>query len=128
MSLSRASAQFRALTKDLGELVEKHERAKGLDSFHRYEDDLPAFAWDPFRVKLWSKQVEVWEALRASPLVSVAGGNGTGKDFLSAVAMLHHAICRKGAGDPDGSHSTASGRGLHGLGNPVVEPCAGSSR
>jgi hypothetical protein len=96
MSLSRASAQFQRLTRDLGDLVEKHERAKGLDTFQKYEDDLPAFAWDKFRVKLWSKQLEIWEALQASPLVSVAGANGTGKDHFSAVAMLHHAICRKG--------------------------------
>jgi hypothetical protein len=98
MSLSRASAQFHRLTKDLGDLVERHERAKGLDSFQRYEDDLPGFAKDYFGVELWSKQLEIWDALQLSPLVSVAGANGTGKDFFSAVALIHHAVCRRGLG------------------------------
>ena len=63
MSLSKASAQFQRLTRDLGELVERHERAKGLDSFQKYEDDLPAFAWDKFRVMLEPHGAVGWAAL-----------------------------------------------------------------
>ena len=96
MSLSRASSQFRAITKDLGELVETHERAKGLDSFQKYEDDLPGFAWEYFKVRLWSKQIEVWEGL------------------LQRRGHAPPCDMSKGFGDPDGSYPTASHRSVHG--------------
>jgi hypothetical protein len=96
MSLSKASARLRSLTRDLGDLVEKHQPVKGLSAFQWYEDDVPGFAPDCYGVEFWPKQLEIWEALKKVPLVSVTRGNGTGKDFFSAVDIIHHAVCREG--------------------------------
>ena len=47
-----------------------------------------AFARDVLGVELWSKQVEVLEALTEHRRVAVKAGNGLGKGFCAAVAML----------------------------------------
>ena len=56
------------------------------------ENDEPgsplAFARDVLRVKLWSKQEEVLVALSTRQRVAVKSGNGLGKGFCAAVAVL----------------------------------------
>ena len=47
-----------------------------------------AFAREVLGVELWSKQVEVLEALTEHRRVAVKAGNGLGKGFCAAVAML----------------------------------------
>ena len=47
-----------------------------------------AFAREMLGVELWSKQVEVLEALTEHRRVAVKAGNGLGKGFCAAVAML----------------------------------------
>ena len=46
------------------------------------------FARDVLRVKLWAGQVEVLEALTQRRRVAVKAGNGLGKGFCAAVALL----------------------------------------
>ncbi|MYC32936.1 MAG: hypothetical protein F4X64_07140 [Chloroflexi bacterium] len=46
------------------------------------------FAADVLGVTLWQKQREVLEALARSRRVAVKSGNGLGKDFMAAVAVL----------------------------------------
>ena len=46
------------------------------------------FAADTLGVELWRKQREVLEAVRAERRVAVKSGNGLGKDFTAAVAVL----------------------------------------
>ena len=46
------------------------------------------FARDVLRVKLWSKQEEVLTALPSHRRVAVKSGNGLGKGYCAAVALL----------------------------------------
>ena len=52
------------------------------------EADPARFAADTLGVKLWRKQEEVLEAVRRERRVAVKSGNGLGKDFTAAVAVL----------------------------------------
>ncbi len=52
-----------------------------------------AFAKDALGVNLWSKQVEVLDALGQGPRVAVKSGNGLGKGFSAAVALLWFLCC-----------------------------------
>ena len=47
-----------------------------------------AFAREVLGVSLWDKQVEVLDALTADRRVAVKAGNGLGKGFCAAVAVL----------------------------------------
>ncbi len=51
------------------------------------------FAADTLGVTLWSKQREVLEAVRDERRVAVKSGNGLGKDFTAAVAVLWYLQC-----------------------------------
>ena len=52
-----------------------------------------AFAREVLGVELWSKQHEVLEALREHRRVAVKSGNGLGKGFSAAVAILWFLYC-----------------------------------
>ena len=51
------------------------------------------FAREALTVNLWSKQEEVLNALRDDPRVAVKSGNGLGKGFSAAVAILWFLCC-----------------------------------
>ena len=51
------------------------------------------FAEEVLGVTLWSRQQEVLEALARSRRVAVKSGNGLGKDFMAAVAVLWYLHC-----------------------------------
>ena len=51
------------------------------------------FARQVLGVNLWSKQEEVLEAVRRERRVAVKSGNGLGKDFTAAVAVLWYLHC-----------------------------------
>lgn len=51
------------------------------------------FAEEVLGVQLWSKQKEVLEALTEYPRVAVKSGNGLGKGYSAAVAILWFIIC-----------------------------------
>ncbi len=51
------------------------------------------FAGEVLGVSLWSKQREVLEALARERRVAVKSGNGLGKDFTAAVAVLWYLHC-----------------------------------
>ena len=50
------------------------------------------FASDTLGVKLWSKQQEVLGSLVEHRRVAVISGNGLGKGFCAAVALLWFAV------------------------------------
>ena len=50
------------------------------------------FASDTLGVKLWSKQEEVLGSLVEPRRVAVKSGNGLGKGFCAAVALLWFAV------------------------------------
>lgn len=54
----------------------------------RWQGDPVGFATTVLGVRLWSKQVEILEAIRDCPRVAVRGGRKIGKDFALGVAAL----------------------------------------
>jgi hypothetical protein len=54
----------------------------------RYANDVEAFAREVLGIRLWSKQVEICEAVRDHLSVSVASGNKCGKTEVCAVIAL----------------------------------------
>lgn len=84
------------LRSEVGDLLERHERARDLSEFARYADNPVGFIRDVLGDEPWSRQVEVAEAVRDHPLVVVRSANGVGKDWLGARLALHHAIARRG--------------------------------
>ncbi len=70
---------------------------QGQKPFYIQTDDHRAspvsFAHQVLGVDLWSKQVDVLEALGHNPRVAVKSGNGLGKGFSAAVALLWFLCC-----------------------------------
>ena len=52
------------------------------------------FALEVLGVSLWGKQVELLDALRDNRRVAVKAGNGLGKGFSVAVALLWFLFCQ----------------------------------
>ena len=75
---------LRRLETEIGSLVERHDTTRDLSAFDRYRDDPCGFASDVLKVKLWSRQEELAEAIRDHPLVRCQSGNSIGKDFVVA--------------------------------------------
>lgn len=63
----------------------------GIHSFP-WTNDLPPQDWDGSYYPLWSKQVEVIEALVKHRKVAVKSGHGVGKSFLAAGIILYLAL------------------------------------
>ena len=55
------------------------------------------FAQEVLGVNLWAKQIEVVEAIRDHQRVAVKSGNGLGKGFSAAVAILWFLVCHEPA-------------------------------
>lgn len=88
--------QLRRLGEDLGDLLERHEKASDLGAFGRYADDPIAFASEVLGSDLWSAQEEIAEAVRDNDRVVVRGSNAIGKDFAAAVLSLWFCFSRRG--------------------------------
>lgn len=81
---------------DVGELVARHDSARGLDAFSRYATDPVGFVRDVLGGNPWSRQVEIAQAVRDRPLVVVRSANAVGKDWTVARLALWWAIARRG--------------------------------
>jgi len=84
------------LGRDLGELLATHERGRDLEEFSRYADDPVGFIRDLLHGEPWSRQEEIAEAVRESPLTVVRSCNGAGKDWLAARLALWWVYARQG--------------------------------
>jgi hypothetical protein len=86
------------LERDLGELLASRKRsAQDKRTFTRYRRDPVGFIRKVLGAKqLWSKQVEIAEAVRDDEQVAVMSANGIGKDFIAAGLMLWWVFCRDG--------------------------------
>lgn len=81
---------------ELGEILERHDDGLDATAFTKYVDDPCGFARDILGVELWSKQVEIAEAVRDHPQVVVRGRNTVGKDYACAAIALWWVYCRRG--------------------------------
>jgi phage terminase large subunit len=84
------------LRRELGELLERHERARDIKSFAPYRDDPVSFIRDVLGGAPWSAQIEIAQGVRDNPLVVVRSCNGAGKDWLAARLALWWVYARKG--------------------------------
>jgi hypothetical protein len=87
---------LRRLDAELGELLERHDRARDVSEFARYESDPVGFIHDVLHGEPWSRQQEIAEAVRESPLTVVRSCNGAGKDWLAARLALWWVYARGG--------------------------------
>jgi len=87
---------LRRLDAELGELLERHDRARDLSEFARYESDPGAFIREVLGGDPWSRQVEIAESVRDAPLVVVRSANAVGKDWIAARLALWWVYCRRG--------------------------------
>lgn len=84
------------LRRELGELLERHERARDLDEFSAYAADPVGFIRDVLGGEPWSAQEELAEAVRGEPLTVVRSCNSAGKDWMAARLALWWTYCRRG--------------------------------
>lgn len=83
------------LVQDVGNLLAKNERARRQD-FTRYANDPVGFLREVLKADPWDRQVEIAEAVRDHPLVTVRSCHAAGKDFLSARLALWWVYARRG--------------------------------
>jgi hypothetical protein len=95
--MSSYATELRRLQREVGDLVESHERAASLETFSRYRDDPVGFLVEVLGVKnLWHRQREIAELVRDNRHVAVRSCNSAGKDFLGARLALWWTIARGG--------------------------------
>ncbi len=82
------STAVRQLGQELGELLERHGRGRSLEEFAAYADRPVAFIREVLGGEPWSRQVEIAESVRDSPLVVVRSANAVGKDWIAARLAL----------------------------------------
>jgi hypothetical protein len=75
------------LGREIGELVARHERGRGLD-FAEYRDDPVRFIREVLKGEPWSVQCDIAEAVRDEPLVVVRSCSSAGKDWIAAQLAL----------------------------------------
>jgi hypothetical protein len=90
------TATLRRLDAELGDLIERHGRGRSLDEFAAYSNDPIGFIREVLGGEPWSRQVEIAESVRDSPLVVVRSANAVGKDWIAARLALWWVYCRRG--------------------------------
>lgn len=99
--MSLTATDLARLKAEVGDLTASRTQGRALGDLTRYADDPVGFGREVLgvgrdgRPDLWSKQIEVMDAVRDRALVVVRGANGVGKDFLSAVAALWGVYARR---------------------------------
>ena len=84
------------LEDDLGELLATHERGGDLSEFRRYASDPVGFIREVLKGEPWSRQVEIADAVKGSPLVVVRSANAVGKDWIAGGLALWWVYARRG--------------------------------
>src|SRR6059058_5077812 len=64
------------------------ETIPGVRELTQYQQDPVRFVREVLGSELWSRQVEILEAIREHPQVTVRSGHGVGKTFVAACAAL----------------------------------------
>jgi hypothetical protein len=90
------TTQLDRLERQYGELLERHRRRGKARDLSVYADRPAQFAKEVLGAELWWKQLEIMEAVRDQPLVSVRSANAVSKDHTAACLMLHWALARRG--------------------------------
>lgn len=88
--------QLRRLGEELGDLLERHEKAADLQDFETYADDPLGFVTEVLDGEPWSAQEEIARAVQAHPLTVVRSCNAAGKDWIAAHLALWWVYARRG--------------------------------
>ena len=83
---------FDRLKRELGELVERHDRGRDLSELGVYQGRVLGFAREVLGVEFWSVQEEIGQSAMTDPRLCLVGGNAVGKDFACAVLALYAAF------------------------------------
>ena len=86
--MSVSSNAIDRLGYEIGKLEERHESGLSFEELARYAGRFVEFCWDIFKIKLTPQQLDGAEALEEYRQVLIVGGNGTGKDTLTALWAL----------------------------------------
>jgi len=62
----------------------------------QYKRDIKLWAWDKLKIHLWSKQVEIAEALVANKKVAVKSCHGSGKSYFASIVVAWWVDTRYG--------------------------------
>lgn len=84
------------LATEVGELLAKHEKRKGIHHFEKYADDPAGFMHDVLRCHPWEKQVEMAEMVRDNRFSIAVTCNSLGKDWAAARIALWWTYARRG--------------------------------
>ncbi len=90
------ATSLRRLDVELGQLLERHDRARDLSEFAQYESNPVGFICEVLHGEPWSRQEEIAETVRVSPLVVVRSANAVGKDWIAARLALWWVYARRG--------------------------------
>lgn len=91
-----APTSLRQLEKEVGELVDRHDRGRSLAEFRAFGDRPVAFVREVLGGEPWTRQEEIAETVRDHPLTVVRSANAAGKDWIAARLALWWAYTRKG--------------------------------
>ena len=84
------------LAEGLGEVIAKGGRGAHDRSHSRYANNPVGFMRNVLHSDPWERQVEIAEAVRDHPLVSVRSCNAAGKDWLAARLAIWWVYARRG--------------------------------
>jgi hypothetical protein len=81
---------------ELGELLARHQEPADFSTFATYADDPVGFLTEVLGEQPWRRQVEIAEAVRDCPLVTVRSCHAAGKDWIAARLALWWVYARRG--------------------------------
>lgn len=84
------------LRTEVGEVVARHSKTRNLSHFAKYANDPAGFCRDVLRCDMWSRQLEMADAVRDHARTVVVTSNGIGKDYATARIALWWIFCRRG--------------------------------
>ncbi len=91
-----STAVVERLGVEVGEVIARHDRARDISDFLKFEDDSGGFFQDVLRCAPWAKQHEMAELVRDNPRTVVVTANGLGKDWITARMALWWVFARRG--------------------------------
>lgn len=91
------TTELRRLQADVGGLLERHKSARDISEFSRYANDPVGFIREVLgEDTIWTRQIEIAEAVRDEPMVVVRSANSIGKDWLASRLALWFVYCHQG--------------------------------
>ena len=91
-----STAAVKALERDLGDLLERHEKGEDTADFRKYADDFVGFVEEGLGETLTDAQRSVAVSVRDEQLTHVQSAHAMGKDWLAGRLALWWALYHLG--------------------------------